>query len=72
VREKVSFNTEPPLASFTGDAPASAPEQATTQAASVAPEPVEPAAQEPAASDSAADSLPRRAGWWSRRFGGGQ
>ncbi|MDA9431176.1 ribonuclease [Bradyrhizobium sp. CCBAU 51627] len=59
VREKVSFLTGSPS------------EPATPVAA--APEPVAPpapeAAPEPAAETPAA---PRRAGWWSRRFGGGE
>jgi ribonuclease E len=59
VREKVSFlvNAQP-------EAATSAPVQSPT-------EPPVPAAPEPApaATD---DSQPRRAGWWSRRFGGGE
>ncbi|WOH63118.1 Rne/Rng family ribonuclease [Bradyrhizobium sp. BWA-3-5] len=61
VREKVSFVTSAPAE----PAPAvsqSAPEPVATPA----PAPAEPA---PAASDEAA---PRKAGWWSRRFGGGE
>jgi ribonuclease E len=61
VREKVSFMTsaqsDPAPAVSHGEAgPATAP----------APAPAEPA---PAAADEAA---PRKAGWWSRRFGGGE
>jgi ribonuclease E len=60
VREKVSFlvNAQP-------EVPTSQPVH------SAPPEPPAPAAPEPApaASD---ESQPRRAGWWSRRFGGGE
>jgi ribonuclease E len=60
VREKVSFlsssPSEPPAAPV-----AQAPEPATPPVSQPAPE---PAAETPAA--------PRRAGWWSRRFGGGE
>jgi ribonuclease E len=59
VREKVSFlvNAQP---EGTTSAPVQSP-----------PDPPAPAAPEsaPAASE---DSQPRRAGWWSRRFGGGE
>ncbi|UPK00479.1 ribonuclease E/G [Bradyrhizobium sp. 170] len=61
VREKVSFVTSAPAE----PAPAvshSAPEPIE----SPAPAPAEPA---PAASD---ESAPRKAGWWSRRFGSGE
>lgn len=59
VREKVSFLSS------------SASEPATPVAA--APEPVAPAAPEPAPeSASETPAAPRRAGWWSRRFGGGE
>ncbi|MGY3452824.1 Rne/Rng family ribonuclease [Bradyrhizobium sp. USDA 4353] len=69
VREKVSFVTEPK------------PESAATavnvaESSPVAPSaettPSEPAATEPAATDATTPAAPRRAGWWSRRFGGGQ
>ncbi|QIP10040.1 Rne/Rng family ribonuclease [Bradyrhizobium symbiodeficiens] len=59
VREKVSFlssSSSEPAAPV-----AQAPEPATPPAAEPAPE---PASETPAA--------PRRAGWWSRRFGGGE
>ncbi|WP_311982163.1 Rne/Rng family ribonuclease [Bradyrhizobium japonicum] len=60
VREKVSFlsssPSEPPAAPV-----AQAPEPATPPVSQPAPE---PAAETPA--------TPRRAGWWSRRFGGGE
>ncbi|WP_346657332.1 Rne/Rng family ribonuclease [Bradyrhizobium monzae] len=58
VREKVSFLSSPS-------------EPATPVAA--APEPVAPPAPEPA-TDVAAETpaAPRRAGWWSRRFGSGE
>jgi len=64
VREKVSF------------ASSSAPAEAASLAQSqpdepVAPAPVAaPAAPEPA--PEAVEAAPRRAGWWSRRFGGGE
>jgi ribonuclease E len=59
VREKVSFLVN------------AQPEAATSAPVQSLPEPPAPAAPEPApaASD---DSQPRRAGWWSRRFGGGE
>jgi ribonuclease E len=60
VREKVSFlvNAQP-------EAATSPPAQSTP------PEPAAPAAPEPAPAASE-ESQPRRAGWWSRRFGGGE
>jgi ribonuclease E len=59
VREKVSFLVN------------AQPESATSAPVESAPEPPASAAPEaaPAASE---DSQPRRAGWWSRRFGGGE
>ena len=61
VREKVSFMTSAP-AEPAPSVSHSAPEPVE----SPAPAPTEPA---PAASDEAA---PRKAGWWSRRFGSGE
>jgi ribonuclease E len=61
VREKVSFMTSAP-AEPAPSVSHSAPERVE----SPAPAPAEPA---PAASDEAA---PRKAGWWSRRFGSGE
>jgi ribonuclease E len=70
VREKVSFATEP-----------KSPVSAANVAEAVSPIPnpqtaaPEPIASEPEATDSvpgASSTAPRRAGWWSRRFGGGQ
>lgn len=59
VREKVSFLSSSPS------------EPATPVAA--APEPVAPPAPEPAPeAASETPAAPRRAGWWSRRFGGGE
>jgi ribonuclease E len=59
VREKVSFLSSSPS------------EPATPVAA--APEPVAPPAPEPAPeAANETSAAPRRAGWWSRRFGGGQ
>lgn len=60
VREKVSFLVN------------AQPEAATSQPVDPTPtEPPAPAAPEPAPA-AAEDSQPRRAGWWSRRFGGGE
>jgi len=60
VREKVTFLAEAPPATA---APANA-------------SPAEPPAPSPDAEQSAeehgADGQPRRAGWWTRRFGGGE
>lgn len=59
VREKVSFLS-------------SSPSEPATQVAA-APEPVAPPAPEPAPeAASETPAAPRRAGWWSRRFGGGE
>lgn len=59
VREKVSFLT-------------SSPGEPATPVAT-APEPVAPPAPEPAPEAAAeTPAAPRRAGWWSRRFGGGE
>jgi ribonuclease E len=62
VREKVSFavNTQP------AEAPAVAPASAEPEPAAVAP------ASQPSASEAETDTQPRRAGWWSRRFGNGE
>jgi ribonuclease E len=62
VREKVSFLT-------------SAPAEPAPAAIESAPEPVAPAAPapaEPAAPAASVESAPRKAGWWSRRFGSGE
>ncbi len=57
VREKVSFASSAPQ-----DTPAP-----VTQASEPAPDtPAEPAAE------SNGEAQPRKAGWWSRRFGGGE
>ncbi|MGJ4947536.1 Rne/Rng family ribonuclease [Bradyrhizobium sp. HKCCYLS20291] len=67
VREKVSFVTEPK-----SDATAAPVSMAESTPAAVT---AEPAATEPVATESsvdAASAAPRKAGWWSRRFGGGQ
>lgn len=59
VREKVSFLS-------------SSPSEPAAQVAA-APEPVAPPAPEPAPeAASETPAAPRRAGWWSRRFGGGE
>jgi ribonuclease E len=57
VREKVSFLVN------------AQPEAATSQP--VDPTPPAPATPDPAPATSE-ESQPRRAGWWSRRFGGGE
>jgi ribonuclease E len=62
VREKVSFLVE------ARPDPAPAPVNHSPPAPSVAPAPAQPA-PEPEAAD---DGQPRRAGWWSRRFGSGE
>jgi ribonuclease E len=64
VREKVTFLAEAPSAAA-APAHVSPAEQPAPSAA-----PKQPTA-EPAATDSANDGQPRRAGWWSRRFGSG-
>ena len=58
VREKVSFL-------------ASAPPEAPAPVTHSPPEPPAPAPAQ-AASETATDTQPRKAGWWSRRFGGGE
>jgi ribonuclease E len=62
VREKVSFLTSAP----SEPAPAVSHSEAEPAATAPAPAPVEPA---PAA---ASEAAPRKAGWWSRRFGSGE
>ena len=60
VREKVSFMT-------------SAPADPAPAVSHSAPEPVaSPAPSEPAPADSSEVGAPRKAGWWSRRFGNGE
>jgi ribonuclease E len=61
VREKVSF-----LTAAQPDAPAPGSHGQPAPAASPAPTPAQSA---PEAAD---DNQPRRAGWWSRRFGNGE
>jgi ribonuclease E len=60
VREKVSF-----LANAQGDVAAPNQDQAH-QTPAPAAEPAQPPAAE------TTENQPRRAGWWSRRFGGGE
>jgi ribonuclease E len=62
VREKVSFVVDAP--------PASPSRVSHSQPAEPAPAPVPPPAQP--AGETATDTQPRRAGWWSRRFGNGE
>jgi ribonuclease E len=57
VREKVSFLV---------DAQPAAVDQSQPEPPSAAPAPAQPAAEAPT------DTQPRKAGWWSRRFGGGE
>jgi ribonuclease E len=67
VREKVSFlsNVQTETAApVTQSQPEPAPASSSTSIAEPAPQPA------PAAS--ATETQPRRAGWWSRRFGGGE
>jgi ribonuclease E len=59
VREKVSFMT-------------SAPPEPGPAASHSAPEPAPAAAQEEPAPAASGDTQPRKAGWWSRRFGNGE
>jgi ribonuclease E len=59
VREKVSFATE-------STPPASAEPAHMEQS-----EPVAQAAEPVASAETSTEAAPRRAGWWSRRFGGG-
>jgi ribonuclease E len=61
VREKVSF---------LGDqSAATAPAPSTSQPSEPSPA---PAPTEPSPSETASEAQPRRAGWWSRRFGSGE
>jgi ribonuclease E len=62
VREKVSFLVEAQ--------PASPSPVSHGQPAEPAPAPVPPPAQP--APETTTDTQPRRAGWWSRRFGNGE
>jgi ribonuclease E len=67
VREKVSFSTEPAKIEPRAEAAVEAKAEAQDSAPA-------PAAQETEATPVAADAAPaapRKAGWWSRRFGGG-
>jgi ribonuclease E len=59
VREKVSFG------------PSSAPPEAPAPVTHQTPEPASDAPAEPAA-ETSGDAQPRKAGWWSRRFGSGE
>jgi ribonuclease E len=58
VREKVSFLVDA--------------QPAATPAEHSPPEPQSAPAPAPSASETTSDTQPRRAGWWSRRFGGGE
>ena len=74
VREKVSLFTEPKSTELKPDSAVVSVNvaESTPTVAAAAPEAVttEPTATEPA--PEAAPAAPRKAGWWSRRFGGGQ
>jgi len=78
IREKVNFFFEPP-ADAAPTAPAAEPAPEVAQPEAAVPEAHEAEAHEPAAAPAPAagpepdssDNAPRRAGWWSRRFGGG-
>ena len=59
VREKVSFLT-------------SAPSEVPAPVVQSQPEPAPAAAPAEPAPEATSDSQPRKAGWWSRRFGGGE
>lgn len=59
VREKVSFGSSAPVSDVAAPAVHSSPEATPV---------TEPAPEEAAPSS---ESAPRKAGWWSRRFGGG-
>ncbi len=78
VREKVSFASapaaaEPQLAIDAPTAPAEPSVEApVAQAPEVAAEPVTPAADAAEQPPAPQPVQPRRIGWWSRRFGGGQ
>jgi ribonuclease E len=61
VREKVSFLVDAQPAAATPSASPSPPEPAAS-----------PAPAEQPSSDTTTDTQPRRAGWWSRRFGNGE
>jgi ribonuclease E len=58
VREKVSFLPEP--------------QSAAVPSTSQTSEPSSPAPAQPSAAETASEAQPRRAGWWSRRFGSGE
>ena len=62
VREKVSFASSAPVAD---SAPAAVSHSAPEPTASPAP-------SEPAPAESSDAAAPRKAGWWSRRFGNGE
>jgi ribonuclease E len=64
VREKVSFLSSSP-------SEAAAPVASAPAPVASAPEPVAPPEPAPEATDGTS-AAPRRAGWWSRRFGGGE
>ncbi|WP_441519624.1 Rne/Rng family ribonuclease [Bradyrhizobium sp. 2TAF24] len=79
IREKVNFSLDQP-AEAAPPAPAAETVLVTAQPEPTAPEAHEAAPREPVAHEPApaatqeadtSDSGPRRAGWWSRRFGGG-
>jgi ribonuclease E len=68
VREKVSFLTDAPPAAATPHAAEAAADQGHTEPAAAPAAPAHPA--QDTANETTSDTQPRRAGWWSRRFGG--
>jgi ribonuclease E len=68
VREKVSFLADAPPAAATPHAVEAAADQGHTEPAAPPPAPAQPAPE--TANETTSDPQPRRAGWWSRRFGG--
>jgi ribonuclease E len=68
VREKVSFLADAPPAAATPHAAEAAADQDHIEPAAPPPAPAQPAPE--TANETTSDTQPRRAGWWSRRFGG--
>jgi len=75
VREKVTFysdNEAAPAARAEQPAPVETPAAAApAEQAPVAEEPAQDSSEEPAPAPAPEADKPRRAGWWSRRFGSG-
>jgi ribonuclease E len=67
VREKVSFLADAPAAAAAPPHTAEAvADQVHAEPAAAAPAPAEPA------TETTTEAQPRKAGWWSRRFGNGE